>query len=346
MTTLVRAESAPGQRATLSRRSSWSAPPLERHVLIPSPRPGNGLKPPGLYSQPRATKRLSSRTTRLLVRLILLAVACYILFRKAPRDTQDLLKSKLDKFRQKSKAESATKHKADVIYVPGAGRHTATVILMHGLGSSAEITLPPVKRIHRRLFQVSWQIPNSGSMAIKAFKGAVKNAWFDMSSIDNEEGAPLPKNEDENNMKLAVDKVHGLVEAELAKGVDPKRVVLAGFSQGCAIALLAGLSTQRDLAGMMCLSGWLPLSDQLHKDVNGTMHPMQTSHANKMPIFWGHGTADPIIRYGWGEQSRELLKQMGFTKIESHAYPGMGHWVGPDEEEDMRHWLAQVLPQL
>ena len=164
-----------------------------------------------------------------------------------------------------------------------------------------------------------------------------------MDTLETDESAPLPRGEDEKNMKVAVEKVHKLVEGELSKGIDPKRIVLAGFSQGerfvrthtssrrlivghdntgCAITLLAGLSATKELGGLMCLSGWLPLTDNLHKDVNGTMHPMQSPHANKMPVFWGHGTADPIIRYGWGEKSRDLLKEMGFSEIESHAYPG------------------------
>ncbi|KAM0791559.1 hypothetical protein ACM66B_006006 [Microbotryomycetes sp. NB124-2] len=326
-------------RATLSRRSSWSATPAERSLMSPAPRTTTGL-----YSSPRPSK--SRSRTRTLVRVVLFAVVCYVLFVRTPPETKDKFRSKLDEYRYKRPGSASGKKKADLVQVPGIGRHTATVVLMHGLGSSAEITLAPVRRIHRRLFQVSWQIPNSGTMAIKAFKGAVKTAWFDMESLDNSENAPLPTKEDEANMKVAVDKVHKLVDAELAKGIEPNRIILAGFSQGCAVTLLAGLSAQKELGGMMCLSGWLPLTDQLHKDVNGTIHPMQSPHAHKLPIFWGHGTDDAVIRYGWGEKSRDVLKTMGFTQIESHAYPGTGHWVAAEEEEDMRHWLARIVPPL
>ncbi|KAK4047132.1 hypothetical protein OIV83_005584 [Microbotryomycetes sp. JL201] len=322
-----------GARATLSRRSSWSATPAEQPLMSPAPRTT------GLYSSSRPSKPRTR--TKTMLRLALFALLCYILFIRTPTETKDKFRSKLDEYRYKR--PGSRQKKAELIHVPGIGRHTATVILMHGLGSSAEITLAPVRRIHRRLFQVSWQIPNSGKMAVNALKGAIKTAWFDMSSLDNSEDAPLPTNEDESNMKIAVDKVHKLVDAELAKGIEPTRIVLAGFSQ---VTLLAGLSANKELGGMMCLSGWLPLTDQLHKDVNGTIHPMQSPHAHKMPIFWGHGTDDAVIRYGWGEKSRDVLKSMGFTQIESHAYPGTGHWVAAEEEEDMRHWLARIVPPL
>jgi lysophospholipase-2 len=95
-----------------------------------------------------------------------------------------------------------------------------------------------------------------------------------MQTLENPSGTPLPLDTDVDSMKEAVARVHDLVEAELARDILPERIVLGGFSQGCAISLLSMLSSRHKLGGLVCLSGWLPMMDVIHRGTNGTMHPV------------------------------------------------------------------------
>lgn len=95
-----------------------------------------------------------------------------------------------------------------------------------------------------------------------------------MDHLVNEPGSPLPPTIDVDSMKEAVSRVHALIDQELDRGIESQRIVLAGFSQGCAISLLSLLSTKHKVGGLMCLSGWLPMIDEIHRDANGTMHPV------------------------------------------------------------------------
>ncbi|GJN87406.1 hypothetical protein Rhopal_000355-T1 [Rhodotorula paludigena] len=219
----------------------------------------------------------------------------------------------------------------------GIGRHSGTIIFIH---------LPLVGRLRPKLWQVSWVLPNSPHMAFTGMQG---QKMFDMDELPLPQGAPMPKREDEAHMQAAVARVHGLIQAEIDKGIDANRIVLAGFSQGCATTLLAGLSTKEKLGGLMCLSGWLPMAYKIQKSGSKETHPMQTSHAHEVPVFWGHGAADSVIQfvlfpYAWGEQSIAHLTKMGFSNIEFHTYPDLQHWVATEEEDDMLAWFQKILP--
>lgn len=95
-----------------------------------------------------------------------------------------------------------------------------------------------------------------------------------MQTIENPSGTALPSDIDVESMQDAVARVHSVVESELARDILPERIVLAGFSQGCAISLLSMLSSKHKLGGLLCMSGWLPMINQIHRSSNGTMHPV------------------------------------------------------------------------
>ncbi|KAI5477129.1 hypothetical protein MNV49_006857 [Pseudohyphozyma bogoriensis] len=246
-----------------------------------------------------------------------------------------------------SDVKEALKPGGEVI-VPGIGRHSATIIFLHGLGGSSMVALPVIEIIRRELWQVTWRVPNSPVMAVSAEKGLVMPAWFDIDDLDLPPHSPMPAKEDEASMREAVARVHDLVAQEIEKGIDPDRIIIGGFSQalcGCAITLLAGLSTPEKLGGLMCLSGWLPLAAQLTKHGKGLKHPMQLPHAHNVPMFWGHGNNDSVIQYDWAEESISHLHKMGFKDIEFHTYPGLKHWIADDEVDHMSAWLQRFLPQ-
>jgi len=158
-------------------------------------------------------------------------------------------------------------------------------------------------------------------------------------------GAPMPKREDEKRMRAAVDRIHGLIQKEIDRGIDSDRIVLAGFSQGCATTLLSGLSWKDSkLGGLMCLSGWLPMAYDIKKQGSSEKHPMQSAGANELPVFWGHGTADGVIQYQWAEESIGHLTKMGFKDVQFHTYPDLVHWVADEEEDDMLEWFKKILP--
>ncbi|BGP38616.1 hypothetical protein JCM10450v2_002565 [Rhodotorula kratochvilovae] len=231
------------------------------------------------------------------------------------------------------------------VEVLGIGRHSATIIFVHGLGGSAEIALPLVSRLRPKLWQVAWVMPNSPHLAFTGANGETMSAWFDMEELTLPPGAPMPKREDEKRMHAAVERVHGLIQKEIDRGIDTNRIVVAGFSQGCATTLLSGLSWKDGkLGGLMCLSGWLPMAYDIQKSGSKEKHPMQTEHAHELPVFWGHGAADGVIQYQWGEESINHLTKMGFKDIEFHTYPDLVHWVADEEEDDMLAWFSKILP--
>ncbi|TNY20057.1 putative phospholipase [Rhodotorula diobovata] len=232
----------------------------------------------------------------------------------------------------------------DDVEVLGIGRHSGTVIVVHGLGANAAQNIPLVSRLRQKLFQVSFVLPSAEPVPLSAFGGQNHSAWFDVYDLEPAMDAPLPKREDEQGIKKAVERIHALAQRELDKGIEPQRIVLGGFSQGCATALLAAISSKEKLGGVICLSGWLPLSYKIEKVGRRKRHPMQAEHAHQMPVFWGHGVADPTVHYLWAEQSLDHLADMGFRDIEAHTYDGLEHTVSWAEEKDLEAWLQRILP--
>lgn len=202
--------------------------------------------------------------------------------------------------------------------------------------------MPLVEAIRPKLWQASWIMPSAPEIPITAIDNMMVSAWFDMVELVLPANPPMPKHEQEDDMRKPVRYVHELVEAEIAKGVDPDRVILAGFSQGCAITLLAAMSSPHKLGGVMCLSGWLPMAYKIkHKK-----HPMQSERAHELPVFWGHGTLDNTIQYNWAEESVAHLADMGFRDVEFHGYPGLTHWIEPFEYPDITNWLQKRIPPI
>ncbi|HZX69751.1 MAG TPA: dienelactone hydrolase family protein, partial [Rhodanobacter sp.] len=154
--------------------------------------------------------------------------------------------------------------------------------------------------------------------------GMSMRAWYDIVGFD------LQSRQDAAGVHASVREIETLIAREHERGVPSERIVLAGFSQGGAIALAAGLCHAQKLAGIVALSTYLPISEVVSRE----------RHASNAatPIFWGHGTADPVVAMQRGVDSRDLLQSLGYT-VAWHTYP-MAHAVCAQEIADLRQWLG------
>lgn len=206
---------------------------------------------------------------------------------------------------------------------------THAVIWMHGLGADGHDFEPVVDEFDTdRLPPTRFIFPHAPERAVTINGGYVMRAWFDIYSRDYGNRA-----EDAEGTEASAAQVEALIARENARGIPDERIVLAGFSQGGAIALHAGLRHPRRLAGVMALSTFLPLAERLA----GEAHP-----ANRdVPIFMAHGQGDSVIPHAFAQQSAELLAAAGYS-LEWRSYP-MEHSLCLPEVRDIEDWLAKVL---
>ena len=156
--------------------------------------------------------------------------------------------------------------------------------------------------------------------------GMAMRAWYDILELGG-------VREDGEGLRQSQAEVEALIANEAARGIAAGRIVLAGFSQGGAIAFQAGLRHPKRLAGIMALSTYLPLS--------GTVEAERHAANRDLPIFMAHGTMDPMISIGRAQQSRKMLEALGYP-VEWREYP-MPHSVCPQEIADISAWLVKVL---
>ena len=200
----------------------------------------------------------------------------------------------------------------------------AAVILMHGLGADGhdfetlvfELRLPSTSAIR-------WVFPHAPVRPVTLNGGMPMRAWFDIIGLDRR------SEEDETGIRESAEGIRALVRREKERGVPADRIVLAGFSQGGAMALHTALREDERLAGVLALSTYLPLAPTLEAEA----HPSNAV----VPIFQAHGTSDPIVPIALGEGSRDRLQSQGYD-VEWHTYP-MPHSVSPEEVQDIGRWL-------
>ncbi|MBC3880492.1 dienelactone hydrolase family protein [Undibacterium sp. LX40W] len=207
---------------------------------------------------------------------------------------------------------------------------TASIIWMHGLGASGHDFLSIVGELDLHSCpHIRFVFPNAPQIPVTLNGGYIMPAWYDIAAA----GTDINKREDENGLRHSQVQIEALIAREIERGVAADKIVIAGFSQGCAMTLQVGLRHPQKLAGLMCLSGYVPLADKVADERH-----VANQHT---PIFMVHGTADPVIPIQRAEQSRDLLKQLGY-QIEWHDY-WMQHSVSPQEVIDIGHWLRKVL---
>jgi phospholipase/carboxylesterase len=203
-----------------------------------------------------------------------------------------------------------------------------SVIWLHGLGADGNDFASMVPQLDLRgCPPIRFIFPHAPTMPVTINGGYVMPAWYDIV------GANLVDRQDAAGIQKSEKAIVALIEQEVARGIPYERIVLAGFSQGCAMALHTGLRLPHRLAGIMALSGYLPLADRFP----GERH---TANA-KTPVFMAHGTQDPVVILKRGEDSRDALKALGHP-VQWHTYP-MPHSVHPQEIADIAAFLKQVL---
>ena len=209
----------------------------------------------------------------------------------------------------------------------GAGAPGAAVIWLHGLGADANDFVPVVPMLGLDDGPgVRFVFPNAPVRPVTINGGMPMRAWFDIRELG---GRDL----DEQGIRASAAALDALVERERQRGIESSRIVLAGFSQGGAIALQTGLRHPEPLAGIMALSTWLPLADTLAAE----RHPANA----KVPVFMAHGSHDDMVGIDRAERSRDALEALGY-QVEWHAYP-MAHAVCPEEVVAISDWLGRVL---
>lgn len=210
---------------------------------------------------------------------------------------------------------------------PGA-EPAASIIVLHGLGADGTDFLPLADEIDlAQVGPVRWVLPRAPVRPVTINGGYRVRAWYDIL------GSDLARREDEAGLRESASLVHALVDREIARGVPAGRIVLAGFSQGCAITLLAGLRYGQRLAGLAGLSGYLPLAATTAAERHG-------ANAD-VPVFIAHGRNDGIVPLARGEAARDALRGLGHD-VEWHDYP-MEHSVCIEEVQALQSWLGRVL---
>ncbi len=205
---------------------------------------------------------------------------------------------------------------------------SAAVIWMHGLGADGNDFVPIVRELDLSgCPPIRFVFPHAETMPVTINNGYVMRAWYDILGMD------LVRREDEAGLRKSQQQIEQLIVRENERGIPASRIILAGFSQGCAMTLQTGLRYPEKLAGLICLSGYLPLSS-LIKD--------ERHQANlQTPIFMAHGRGDPVVQIGRAEASRELLKELGHP-IDWREYM-MPHSVCEEEIDDIGAWMRRQL---
>ena len=203
-----------------------------------------------------------------------------------------------------------------------------SVVWLHGLGADGNDFAPIVPELDLAgLPDIRFVFPHAPVQPVTINGGMAMRSWYDILGLD------LPQREDAAGIRASQAMVEALIARERERGVASGQIVLAGFSQGCAMTLHTGLRHAEPLAGLVGLSGYLPLADALLDE---------RAPANlATPIFLAHGTQDPVVALARAEASRDRLESGGH-QVEWHTYP-MPHSVHPREIQDIAAFLQRVL---
>lgn len=202
------------------------------------------------------------------------------------------------------------------------------VIWLHGLGADGHDFAPIVPELGLQdAPAIRFIFPHAPIQPVTINGGMAMRSWYDIYVAD------LVRHEDESGLRQSQIEVQNLIARENARGIPTENIVLAGFSQGCAMTLQTGLRLPERLAGMLCLSGYLPLAAAVAKE----RHPANQD----TPIFMAHGSMDPVVPLTRAEASRQQLEAMGY-QVQWNVYP-MPHAVCPEEITAIGQFFKQVL---
>ena len=198
-------------------------------------------------------------------------------------------------------------------------------IILHGLGASGH-DLAPLAQQLPALAKFRSVFPHAPMRAVTVNMGMNMRAWYDIA------GADLQQNQDAEGIEKSSKALRNLIDEEIESGIPAERLFLGGFSQGGAMSLHIGLRSPVPLAGIISLSGYLPLSERLDAEIS--------SCAGRIPVFMGHGTFDPIVPVAEAHASRDLLENAGI-RVEYREYP-IGHSISFEEAEALNGWINRT----
>jgi phospholipase/carboxylesterase len=220
----------------------------------------------------------------------------------------------------------------ETVEIEPANPATGSVIWLHGLGADGHDFEPIVDELRLpQGFHLRFVFPHAPIRPVTLNGGVRMRAWYDIISLDR--SGP----QDEQGIRQSASILTDLIEREHSRGIASNRVVLAGFSQGGAIAMHTALRHPQKLAGLLALSTWLPLGDAFAAEVLNNPR----AQSRDLPVFMAHGTFDPMLPLSMGLQSRAALESAGY-RVEWHEYP-MPHAVCAEEIVAMRDWLMSVF---
>jgi phospholipase/carboxylesterase len=205
---------------------------------------------------------------------------------------------------------------------------TASIIWLHGLGADGHDFEPIVPELGLpEQLSIRFVFPHAPAMPVSINNGYIMPAWYDIRHTD------LGIEHDTEGIANSARRIRLLIEQEQMRGIAASRIILAGFSQGAAMALHVGLSHRERLAGIIALSGYLLQPEHLAD--------IRTASNQDIPIFMAHGVNDPVVPFALGEKARLTLGEWGYS-IQWHAYP-MEHHVCAEEIRAVGHWIAECL---
>lgn len=214
---------------------------------------------------------------------------------------------------------------------PGA-EPVASLIVLHGLGADGNDFVPVAQMLDlSAIGAVRFVFPSAPVRPVTLNGGYAMRAWYDIHPPGADPAQPRP--EDEAGLRESMALVQALIDREIQRGIPSRRIVLMGFSQGCAMTLLTGLRAPQPLAGLVALSGYLPLAASTAAE----RHPANAG----VPVFMAHGREDDIVVPARGQAACEALRALGH-EVQWHDYP-MGHSVCPEEVGEINQWLLRVL---
>ncbi len=219
----------------------------------------------------------------------------------------------------------------DTVEVGGEAQVDGTVIWLHGLGADGHDFEPIVPELNLAAHaDIRFVFPHAPVRPVTINGGVPMRAWYDVISLDK--SGP----QDEAGIRDSAASLLQLIERERERGVDASRIVLAGFSQGGAIAMHTAMRVPQRLAGLMALSTWMPLASTIGEEVVDNSE----SQPRELPVLMVHGTFDPLLPLAAGQHAREIMQDAGF-KVQWHEYP-MAHAVCAEEISEIRKWLVNI----
>jgi lysophospholipase-2 len=213
---------------------------------------------------------------------------------------------------------------------PDEGKHSATVLVLHGLGDSSDGWIDMAERWARDMPWVKFIVPSAATRPITMNGGYQMPGWYDIIGLDDRAGESC------DGIDESIAEIRGIMAAENALGIPYSRMMLTGFSQGGALSLFAGLQmpVEQKLGGILVMSGYCP----------GYSKFKLTPGLEDVPLMHCHGTSDPVVRHEWAVKTKGHVESLGFRNYELKNYRGMAHSVCDEEIKDALQFLNKCLP--